>query len=64
MLIRKSDAKLMKDTMQETGNDLMVQFDWGVPAPDGRVEWTLWHSAWDDQSMVHVMVFIRIFYFL
>lgn len=54
MLIRKSDAQNIKDSIKHDHglSNVMVQFDWGIPSPDGRVEWTLWHSAWDTQSML------------
>lgn len=51
MLIRKSDGKRIQDAILVDQTNVMVQFDWGIPSPDGRVEWTLWHSAWDEQSM-------------
>ncbi|KAG7398836.1 Vacuolar-sorting receptor 1 [Phytophthora boehmeriae] len=53
MLIRKSDADAIKrEIAQSKGvSNVMVKFDWGIPSPDGRVEWTLWQSAWDDQSL-------------
>ncbi|KAJ0402758.1 hypothetical protein ATCC90586_007669 [Pythium insidiosum] len=52
MLIRKSDGDAIKKVMKRSkkGGNVMVKFDWGIPSPDGRVEWTLWQSAWDDQS--------------
>jgi hypothetical protein len=53
MLIRKSDADSFKKVMAHAKgvSNVMVKFDWGIPSPDGRVEWTLWQSAWDDQTM-------------
>ncbi|KAK1945262.1 Vacuolar-sorting receptor 1 [Phytophthora citrophthora] len=53
MLIRKSDGDAIKrEIAQSKGvSNVMVKFDWGIPSPDGRVEWTLWQSAWDDQSL-------------
>lgn len=53
MLIRKSDADAIKRTIAHSKgvSNVMVKFDWGIPSPDGRVEWTLWQSAWDDQSL-------------
>lgn len=50
MLIRKSDGERIQHAMVDNTN-VMVQFDWGIPSPDGRVEWTLWHSSWDEQSV-------------
>jgi hypothetical protein len=53
MLIRKSDADAIKKSIAHSKgvSNVMVKFDWGIPSPDGRVEWTLWQSAWDDQSL-------------
>lgn len=53
MLLRKSDADSIKKVMTSAkgASNVMVKFDWGIPSPDGRVEWTLWQSAWDDQTM-------------
>lgn len=54
MLIRKSDGDAIKKEIAHSKgvSNVMVKFDWGIPSPDGRVEWTLWQSAWDDQSLV------------
>ncbi|DAZ98183.1 TPA: hypothetical protein N0F65_005315 [Lagenidium giganteum] len=53
MLIRKSDADDIKKVIAHSSgvSNVMVKFDWGIPSPDGRVEWTLWQSAWDDQTV-------------
>jgi len=53
MLIRKSDGKKIKEAIggSTEKSNVMVQFDWGIPSPDGRVEWTMWHSSWDDISL-------------
>lgn len=53
MLIRKSDGDAIKKSIAHAKgvSNVMVKFDWGIPSPDGRVEWTLWQSAWDDQTM-------------
>lgn len=52
MLIRKNDAEDIKHEIARSRgvSNVMVKFDWGVPSPDGRVEWTLWQSAWDEQT--------------
>ncbi|KDO23286.1 hypothetical protein SPRG_11600 [Saprolegnia parasitica CBS 223.65] len=54
MLIRKSDADAIKKTISHSNgvSNVMVKFDWGIPSPDGRVEWTMWHSSWDEQSAI------------
>ncbi|CAH0475299.1 unnamed protein product [Peronospora belbahrii] len=54
MLIRKSDGDAIKrEIAQSKGvSNVMVKFEWGIPSPDGRVEWTLWQSAWDDKSLL------------
>ncbi|TMW56705.1 hypothetical protein Poli38472_006715 [Pythium oligandrum] len=53
MLIRKSDGDSIKKVIAHSKgvSNVMVKFDWGIPSPDGRVEWTLWQSAWDDQTI-------------
>ncbi|RQM27316.1 hypothetical protein B5M09_002784 [Aphanomyces astaci] len=52
MMIRKADADDIKKSISQAKgvSNVMVKFDWGIPSPDGRVEWTMWHSAWDEQS--------------
>jgi hypothetical protein len=57
MLIRKSDADAIKKTISHADgiSNVMVKFDWGIPSPDGRVEWTMWHSSWDEQSAVRML---------
>ena len=57
MLIRKSDADGIKKVIAHSKgvSNVMVKFDWGIPSPDGRVEWSLWQSAWDDQTAVCVL---------
>lgn len=54
MLIRKSDGDAIKRaiTHAEGVSNVMIKFDWGIPSPDGRVEWDLWQSSWDEHSMV------------
>lgn len=48
ILISLDDGQLFKDTM-ETGF-VTVQMTWGLPHPDGRVEWSLWTSSNDPTS--------------
>lgn len=53
MLIRKSDADSIKRAISHAQgvSNVMIKFDWGIPSPDGRVEWDLWQSSWDEHSM-------------
>jgi len=49
MLITMDDGQLIKDSISNTGY-VTVQLTWGLPHPDGRVEWSLWTSSNDPAS--------------
>eukprot|EP01084_Bolivina_argentea_P067035 122163_1 len=49
-LLEREDGKILKTHLQAQ-EVLKVEMLWSLPAPDDRVEWSLWTSAHDDTSL-------------
>lgn len=49
--MKKMDAGLIKDRLSE-GQNVQAEMTWSLPAPDDRVEWSLWTSAMDTSAAV------------
>lgn len=50
-LMKKMDAETIKTQLQD-GHDVQAEMTWSLPAPDDRVEWSLWTSAMDTSAAV------------
>ncbi|CAN0096518.1 unnamed protein product, partial [Laminaria digitata] len=48
-LMKKMDAGTIKDRLRERQN-VQAEMTWSLPAPDDRVEWSLWTSAMDTSA--------------
>ncbi|CAM9641495.1 unnamed protein product [Ectocarpus fasciculatus] len=48
-LMKKMDATLIKNRL-EGGQSVQAEMTWSLPAPDDRVEWSLWTSAMDTSA--------------
>ena len=48
-LMYKQDAEKVKDVIKQD-KAVMVDMTWSLPAPDDRVEWTLWTNSNDNMS--------------
>ncbi|CAM9579397.1 unnamed protein product [Ascophyllum nodosum] len=44
--MKKGDAEMIKTTLA-SGQEVQAEMAWSLPAPDDRVEWSLWTSAVD-----------------
>lgn len=49
--MKKRDADLVKSNL-ENGENVQAEMTWSLPAPDDRVEWSLWTTAVDTTSAV------------
>jgi hypothetical protein len=49
MLIRKKDGAEIKNAALESS--IIATMRWGLPNPDGVVEWSFWTSSFDDNSV-------------
>lgn len=50
-LMKRMDAEAIK-TRLEAGQVVQAEMTWSLPAPDDRVEWSLWTSAMDTSAAV------------
>ena len=50
-LMKKMDAGMIKMVLA-SGQVVQVEMAWSLPAPDDRVEWSLWTSAVDSSAAV------------
>ncbi|CAM9430404.1 unnamed protein product [Scytosiphon promiscuus] len=48
-LMKKMDAAVIKTRLQ-AGASVQAEMTWSLPAPDDRVEWSLWTSAMDTSA--------------
>eukprot|EP00752_Nemacystus_decipiens_P010339 g9211.t1 len=48
-LMKKMDAEKVKARL-ESGHNVQAEMTWSLPAPDDRVEWSLWTSAMDTSA--------------
>lgn len=49
--MKKMDAESIKARL-ENGQNVQAEMTWSLPAPDDRVEWSLWTSAMDTSAAV------------
>lgn len=49
--MKRGDAELIKDSLA-AGDNVQAEMTWSLPAPDDRVEWSLWTSAMDSSAAV------------
>lgn len=49
--MKRTDAESVKNSL-ENGQVVQGEMTWSLPAPDDRVEWSLWTSAMDTSAAV------------
>ena len=59
-LMKKMDAEKIKARL-ESGHNVQAEMTWSLPAPDDRVEWSLWTSAMDTSAAVRFFFFFFFF---
>lgn len=57
-LMKKKNAEEVKAFLRD-GITVQAEMTWSLPAPDDRVEWSLWTSAIDTSAAVSAAVGLR-----
>ena len=60
-LMKKMDAEKIKSRLED-GLNVQAEMTWSLPAPDDRVEWSLWTSAMDTSAAVSLGVPVALLY--
>jgi len=60
LMITKMDGESFKDQLIKSGNIMLVQMSWALPNPDDRVEWSLWTSPIDENTVTFTQDFLPI----
>lgn len=57
-LMKKKNAEEVKKFLRD-GITVQAEMTWSLPAPDDRVEWSMWTSAIDTSAVVSAPVGLR-----